>query len=85
MYYWLNPMYMEESDPAVYNCDTFTLPLSTVSDITTDLSTSASCSRHRKKNESCVTQANTGYRAKAKFILTLNGHSQINTVYCVTV
>ena len=38
-------MYMEESDPAVYNCDTFTLPLSTVSDITTDLSTSASCSR----------------------------------------
>ena len=25
--------------------------------------------RHRKKNESCVTQANTGYLEKAKFIL----------------
>ena len=38
------------------------------------------CTAHSKKNESCVTQANTGYRAKAKFILTRNGHSQTNTV-----
>ena len=39
--------------------------------------------KHSKKNESCVTQANTVYLAEAKFILTRNGHSQINTVYCV--
>ena len=38
---------------------------------------------HRKKKESCVTQANTVYLAKAKFILTRIGHSQINTVYHV--
>ena len=30
---------------------------------------------HSKKNESCVTQANTVYAAKAKFLLTRNGHS----------
>ena len=30
-----------------------------------------------------MTQANTVYPAKAKFILTRKGHSQINTVYCV--
>ena len=38
---------------------------------------------HRKKNKSCVTQANTVYLAKAKFILARIGHSQFNTVYCV--
>ena len=27
------------------------------------------CPTHRKKNKSCVTQANTGYLEKAKFIL----------------
>ena len=29
---------------------------------------------HSKKNQSCVTQDNTVYAAKAKFILTRNGH-----------
>ena len=38
---------------------------------------------HRKKNESCVTQANTGYLEKAKFILARIDPSEINTVYCV--
>ena len=31
--------------------------------------TRSKCRWHRKKNESCVTQANTGYLEKAKFIL----------------
>ena len=39
----------------------------------------------QEKNESCVTQANTVYPAKAKFILEPIGPSEINTVYCVTV
>ena len=39
--------------------------------------------QHSKKNESCVTQANTGYLEKAKFILARNGHSQTNTVVSV--
>ena len=38
---------------------------------------------YKEKNKSCVTQDKTVYLAKAKFILTRNGHSQINTVYCV--
>ena len=37
----------------------------------------------QEKNESCVTQANTVYPAKAKFILARIGPSEINTVYCV--
>ena len=37
----------------------------------------------QQKNESCVTQANTVYQAKAKFILARIGPSEINTVYCV--
>ena len=38
---------------------------------------------HRKKNESCVTQVNTVYPAKGKFILAWISPSEINTVYCV--
>ena len=38
---------------------------------------------HSKKNESCVTQDKTVYRAKAKFILTRIEQFEINTVYCV--
>ena len=38
---------------------------------------------HSKKNESRVTQANTGYLEKAKFILARIDPSEINTVYCV--
>ena len=56
--YWLNPTYMKDKNPAVYNnTDTFMSPESNVSDITTDSATTTSTLRKRKRDDSSTTSS----------------------------
>ena len=61
--YWLNPSYMKQKNPAVYNnADTFMSPESNVSDITTDSATTTSTCRKRKSDDSSMSSSNSKFR-----------------------
>ena len=56
--YWLNPTYMKDKNPAVYNnTDTFMSPESDVSDINTDSTTTTSTLCKRKRDDSSTTSS----------------------------
>ena len=61
--YWLNPTYMNQKNPEVYNnADTFMSPESNVSDITTDSATTTSTCRERKSDDSSMSSSNSKFR-----------------------
>ena len=95
--YWLNPTYMKDKNPAVYNnVDTFMSPESNVSDITTDSTTTTSTVRKRKRGDDSSTTSSkrqgrehitdssllpTGKYTKRLFNARLHFHRKKNPVF----